>query len=87
MKHIFMLCNNCLEKAFAGNGWLVDSHNCTCIFLEEAPKPVSLNGHTMAVFLVQHEAAKQTKEMFQMAKDTMSPEEYKRFCFENGVTP
>lgn len=44
-------------------------------------------GNTGQVFLVQHEAAKQTKELFQMAKDTMSPEEYKRFCFENGVTP
>lgn len=34
MKQIFMLCNNCLEKAFAANNWLVDSQRCTCIWLE-----------------------------------------------------
>lgn len=49
-------------------------------------KPTSLNGHTIGIFLVQHEAAKQAKEMFEIILNTMTPEQINRFCFENGYS-
>lgn len=77
MKLLFMLCNNCMRLCTQSQYWLVDHKNCACIFIEEAePK--------MPIFMVQHEAAKQEREMYELAKNTMSIEQFSRYCFENG---
>jgi hypothetical protein len=46
--------------------------------------PTSLNGHTMHIFLVQHETAKQDRLFNEEMMKTMTPEQIKRFCLENG---
>lgn len=83
MKLMFMFCNNCMAKIHTKN-WSVDSQNCTCIFLEEAPKPyppIDLNGHTMSIYA---QAVEQDRLFFTELMKTMTPEEINRFCFENG---
>ena len=46
--------------------------------------PTSLNGHTMHILLVQHEAAKQHRLFIEELVKTGTPEQIKRFCLENG---
>lgn len=54
------------------------------VFWDSRNYKTDMNSHTMRVFMVQTMAAQHERELAEFIRKTRSPEEYKRFCIENG---